>query len=84
MKDAQNFVCPVPMVWNEIWSKLCAIAAIARFEKPPVPLILAAWWETSDLDKMVRWKETIEWADRHALRDQIPELNEEQKHYVGD
>jgi hypothetical protein len=27
----------------------------------PTPLILAGWWATNDTEKMLRWKETVEW-----------------------
>lgn len=84
MKRPEDFICPVPMVWNEIYGNLCRIAEQRGLPKPPVPLILAAWWDTPAMLKALRWQETLEWAGEHDLRGQIPELTDEQKHYIGD
>jgi len=83
MSDTKDFVCPLPPIWNDIYGKLGRIAEQRNLPKPPVPLILAGWWASTDLDKMLRWQKTIAWADEHGLQDQIPELTDEQKHYFG-
>jgi hypothetical protein len=52
---AENmFVCPKPMVWNDIYFSLCDIAKARNLNKPPVPLILAAWWDTPAMLKAIR------------------------------
>ncbi|MBN1900622.1 hypothetical protein JW926_04765 [Candidatus Sumerlaeota bacterium] len=33
---------------------------------PPIPLILAAWTATNDLEKKQRWEETIAWAETNG------------------
>jgi hypothetical protein len=81
-KPSREFVCPIPMVWAEIYQRLCAVADTKGWEKPPVPLILAAW-DAPAMFKMLRWKETVEWARAHGVAGLIPELTEEQKYYLG-
>jgi hypothetical protein len=39
--------------------------------EPPAPLILAAWWETSDLIKQLRLVDHIKWADKQGQLDEI-------------
>jgi acetyl esterase/lipase len=34
---------------------------------PPSPLILVAWWETSDLQKRERFEQHIHWAEHHKM-----------------
>lgn len=64
--------CPQPQPWNRLWEMLPD-----RNRKPsggwnpPLPLILAAWWETTGLDKMLRLREHIEWADAHGVIDDV-------------
>jgi hypothetical protein len=78
----EDFVCPVPMKWNDTHTSLLAVwkkAGSPPNDKPPVPLILAAWWEYPLIAKKARWLETIEWAEKHDCRHLIPELTEEEK-----
>jgi hypothetical protein len=44
-------VCPMPQKWAELFEKITNSAG--RSEIPP-PLILAAWWHTSDSEKRER------------------------------
>jgi hypothetical protein len=50
-----------------------------KSDKPPTPLILAAWYDTTGLSKLLRWKKTIEWAEKHNCQHLILELNEDEK-----
>jgi hypothetical protein len=34
-----------------------------------VPLILAGWAYSNDVEKRDRWQETLDWADRHGVAD---------------
>jgi len=82
-------VCPQPMVWNELWSLL-------RDKKqnqngswsPPLPLILSAWWETSDLEKSLRFHLHLNWAEKNnqvdEVLDYLTKLNEYQWHHFND
>ena len=70
------------MKWNEIYISLLEVWE--RYgnnpaDKPPVPLILAAWHETPDIMKLLRWKDTIEWAEKHNILHLIPVLKDEEK-----
>ena len=47
-----NRICPKPQQWNRIWE----IIKSKTEEKISTPLILAAWWETTDEDKLERFK----------------------------
>ena len=84
MKDKGDFICPMPRAWNEIYVRLCLAAEEHGWDKPPVPLILAAWWDTSDSMKMLRWRDTVEWAERHGVRNLISDLTADQRHCIGD
>ena len=39
--------------------------------EPPLPLILAAWYETMPIEKQLRFKEHIQWAADHKQLEQI-------------
>jgi hypothetical protein len=56
--------------------------------KPPVPLILVAWWDSSDNDKKQRLLDHIEWAENKGQHVEIVEftyqLKEEQWYHTGD
>ena len=38
---------------------------------PSLPLILAAWWDSTGLEKMLRQQEHIRWADEHGVIDEV-------------
>jgi len=78
------FVCPNPQPWNEIYSRLKQEYEKRDEieEKPPVPLILNGWVFSSDLEKKVRWEETISWAKKNNLTQLIPVLTDGEKYYV--
>ena len=81
-KNENDYFCPFPIKWNEVYESLLQVwgkAALPDRDKPPVPLILAAWHETTGLEKLLRWKETIAWAKRHECSHLIPELKDEEK-----
>ena len=39
--------------------------------EPPLPLILAAWWQTPILPKVIRLREHLEYAERHGVLDRV-------------
>jgi hypothetical protein len=39
-----------------------------------LPLILAAWWDTPILLKILRFREHLEWADAHGVLDVVFEF----------
>lgn len=82
MEEKDDYFCPLPPIWSDICGKLCAVwekEGSNPADKPPVPLILAAWYDTPGLMKLLRWKDTIAWAQRHNCSHLIPELKENEK-----
>ena len=55
---------------------------------PPLPLILAAWWETTPEQKMMRLREHIEYADKNGAIDAVNKflrsLKESEWHHIGE
>jgi hypothetical protein len=79
-----RFVCPLPVVWNDIYKRLHAawVSGGSCGDPPPVPLILNGWVFTSDMDKKCRWDATLAWARGHSLVLLIPQLGKAQRHEV--
>jgi hypothetical protein len=81
-------VCPQPQRWQELYEMLPGKQRKGAGWEPSFPLILAAWWETPDLSKMLRLREHIEWAVSHNCLDDIYrflcELPEDQWHHLGE
>lgn len=72
---SEGRVCPMPNYWNELWQMLPD-----RKQKssggwePALPLILAAWWDTPALTKMVRLVEHINYAAEHGVLDEVDQF----------
>ena len=81
-------VCPMPMLWNDLYEMLPYKRRVGNGWEPPLPLILAAWWDTPALPKMLRLAEHIEWAEKHGCLNQVASylrnLREEDWFHVGD
>jgi len=58
--------CPQPVYWDKLWQMLPD-----RKDKPPVPLILAAWWHAVGIEKMIRLRDHIVWADERGSIDEV-------------
>lgn len=71
-----TFVCPQAAIWFQIYERLQAawIANGRLGNTPPMPLILAGWIYSSDVDKQDRWKATVRWAEVNNLSHLIPQL----------
>lgn len=65
--QAGGRVCPQPGEWHAMWKLMVRRARHGGTEKPSLPLILGAWNYTSDLEKMCRLVEHIQWADAHGV-----------------
>src|SRR5687768_14188326 len=81
-------VCPLPILWNQLWQMLPERKRVGAGYQPSAPLILGAWNYTSAVDKMLRLSEHIEWADNHsalaAIATFLRNLREEDWHHLGD
>jgi hypothetical protein len=81
-------VCPLPHQWNRLWEMLPNRSRAGAGWKPPAPLILAAWWETSDEMKQERVGLHLNWAAEHGAFDDVANflraLPEREWHHRGD
>ncbi len=68
---AEKRVCPQPQRWNELWQMLPDRRRVGGGWSPSLPLILAAWWETSDAEKQERFFSHIHYAGEHGALDAI-------------
>jgi hypothetical protein len=65
-------VCPQPSLWNDLWNKLPERKQSGAGWNPPLPLILGAWDHASNLEKMMRLSQHIQWANTHGC---LPEVS---------
>ena len=72
--SAQGRVCPMPQYWNELWELLPNRTRVGNGWNPPAPLILAAWWHTSNAEKRERLAAHIRYASEHGALDQVASL----------
>lgn len=81
-------VCPKPDLWHKLWELLPERRQISVGWQPSLPLILAAWDHSSNLEKMLRLDEHIEWAEKHGSLHEaaafLRNLVENQWHHLGD
>ena len=70
IKD-QNRVCPKPQKWQRLWEMLPDRHRQGNGWHPPLPLILAAWWETSDEQKRERLDLHVRYASEKGILDKI-------------
>ncbi len=81
-------VCPQPQFWNEMWEKLKEKKRIGSGWQPPLPFILAAWWEATAISKQIRFVEHLNWANNHSqlreIIDFLTSLTEEQWYHLND
>ena len=64
-------VCPMPDYWNKLWEMLPDKKRLGSGWEPSLPLILAAWWDTPALSKMLRLQEHIRYAAEHGVLDEV-------------
>ena len=83
-----NRVCPLPDLWHQLWKMLPNRIQIGAGWQPPLPLILAAWYDAPALSKMLRLTEHIEWAGQHGSLESVAgflrELREEDWLHLGE
>ena len=88
MAASNGRVCPQPQLWNRLYGLLPNKRQTDHGWEPPLPLILAAWYETPALSKIARLREHIEWADQHGaleiVCDYLASLPETQWHHLGE
>ena len=81
-------VCPKPFLWHNLWELLPERRQIDEGWQPALPLILAAWAHTSNIQKMLRLATHIEWAEMHGSLPEVAaflrKLAENEWHHLGD
>jgi len=76
-------VCPQPNVWNDVYKRLLQVAAgRPDMREVPVPLILAGWAWTNDVEKMDRWEMTVQWAKEAGCEEIVTAIADEDFRFV--
>ena len=68
---ADGRICPNPQEWQALWEMLPDRKRVGSGWEPPLPLILAAWWDTPFLAKILRLEEHIRYASGHGVLDEV-------------
>ena len=80
-------VCPLPPKWQSLWEMLPDRQQGGLGWEPALPLILAAWHDTSALDKSLRLRSHLEWANEHGVLPAVDtflrSLSESDWHHLG-
>ena len=64
-------ICPQPERWQELYGLLPETKRAGAGWEPALPLILAAWWDTPSLLKVMRFREHLDWAEKHGALDVV-------------
>jgi len=67
------------MVWNRLWELLPNRRRLGLGWEPPLPLILAAWWESSDSDKRNRFHFHLRWTSDHGSTEPVADRRADMK-----
>lgn len=81
-------ICPQPQKWQQLYELLPDRKRKGAGWEPSLPLILAAWWDTPAMSKILRLREHIEWAAAHGVLEQVHaflwSLPEEEWYHLGE
>ena len=81
-------VCPLPQQWDMLYKLLTGSQFKGAASKVPAPLILSAWWNSTDQDKCLRLKKHIEIAKETGVLEStdnfLRSLPPDAWHYVSD
>ena len=62
----------IPKDWNKLWQMLHnKRQKPSGGWEPSMPLILAAWYETTPIEKHLRFREHIQWAEKNNQLEEI-------------
>lgn len=64
-------VCPKPQKWDQLWKALKNKSRTQNSWTPSPPLILAAWYHTSDFLKQERLMAHLKWAEKENQLEEI-------------
>lgn len=65
--QAEGRICPLPEHWDRLWKLLPDRRQVGVTWSPATPLILAAWWASSDQQKMDRLKVHLTYASEKGV-----------------
>ncbi len=69
---AEKRLCPNPQCWNDLFNMLNNKKQKANGGwEPSLPLILGAWHFTMPIEKQLRFKEHIQWAESSHQLDEV-------------
>jgi len=67
-----NRIVPMPSQWNDLYGMLKNTRQNPSGGwQPPLPLILAAWHDSMPIEKQLRFKEHLEWAQANGQLGEI-------------
>mgnify|MGYP006280853949 CR=1 FL=1 len=80
-----TIVCPKAHIWASIHKRLEDFAAqnVCAPPQPPIPLVLAGWAFSNDHQKLQRWRETVEWAERNSCLDIVGSIPPDEYYYAS-
>jgi hypothetical protein len=85
---SEGRVCPQPPHWNKLYQLLPNTKTKGAGRDPANPLILAAWWDSSDEQKRERLSTHIHWAADQGALDTVAaflrSLSKDQWHHEGE
>ena len=86
--EVNSRICPKPQFWDKLWKLLKNKKQVGMGWNPPLPLILAAWHNTTELQKKERLFEHIKWAEKQnqieEIYDYLVSLNENQWYHKNE
>jgi hypothetical protein len=69
---ANDRLVPMPNQWSDLYAMLRSThQKPSGGWEPPLPLILAAWHHSMPIDKQMRFKEHLKWAEVHGQLEEI-------------
>lgn len=69
--QGEGRICPQPGKLHELWEMLPDRKRVGSGWQPPLPLILAAWDHTTGIEKMLRLRQHIEYAEEKGVLKQV-------------
>jgi len=69
-----NRIVPCPTKWNKLWEMLPNRERKGAGWEPTVPLILGAWWHSTEQEKQNRFISHIAFAEKKGILDKVSEF----------
>lgn len=69
--DGGPRVCPAPGAWHALWRLLTDTRTRDAPPRDLLPLILSAWYNTTDAQKTERLLGQIRWAEDHGMLENV-------------